>query len=82
MTFTLIIYIYIYIDLPYFVNLAMYCYRHVLRIFCYYMTLYSRMCNVTEQVSHFDSVDRHKTGIRGKHLSDHRNKGACVFCII
>ena len=39
-------------------NVTICCYRHVLRILCYYM--YSGMCNLTEQVSHFDSVDRQK----------------------
>ena len=41
------IYIYIYIDLTNFVNVTMYCYRHVIRILCYYM--YSWICKVAEE---------------------------------
>ena len=50
----------------------MYCYRHVICNFSYYM--YSRMCNPTEQVSHFDSVDRQK----GKHYPIKNYSGVSV----
>ena len=69
MTFTLIIYISTNQNL---VNVTMYCYRHVIYNFSYYM--YSRMCNPTEQESHTStSVDGHDTVIQGKHWSHRRN---------
>ena len=82
MTFTLIIYISTNRIL---VNVTMYCCRHVICNFSYYM--YSRMCNPTEQVSHTStSVDEHNTEIRGKHWSSFkpqkRGSCACVSYII
>ena len=78
MMFTLTIYIYRPTEI---VNVTMYCCRHVICNFSYYM--YSRMCNPTEQVSHTStSVDRHNTETRGKRWSDHRREGRAHVCPI
>ena len=58
MTFRLIIYISTNQN---FVNVTMYCCRHVICNFSYYM--YSRMCNQTEQVSHTTQIYEASAGL-------------------